>query len=96
MRPSLALDRHRSEIREIVRRHHACNPRIFGSVLRGDDADGSDLDLLVDTTTETTLMDIAAIQVEAEQVLGVEVDVLTPKSLPQRFRDRVLLDAVPV
>ena len=47
-------------------------------------------------TSETTLMDIAAIQVEAEKLLGVQVDVLTPKSLPIRFRQRVLQEAEPV
>ena len=39
---------------------------------------------------------LAAIQLEAERLLGVRVDVLTPKSLPQKFRDRVLLEAIPV
>jgi len=41
-------------------------------------------------------MTLAAIQIELECLLGVPVDVLTPNSLPQRFRDRVLLEAVPV
>lgn len=58
--------------------------------------DGSDLDLLVDPSPRTTLMTLAAIQLEAERLLGVHVDVLTPGSLPHRFRDRVLHEAVPV
>ena len=41
-------------------------------------------------------MTLAAIQLEAERLLGVHVDVLTPKSLPMRFRDRVLREAVPI
>jgi predicted nucleotidyltransferase len=56
----------------------------------------SDPDLLVDPTESTTLMTLAAIQLEAERLLGVHVDVLTPKSLPAQFRDRVLREAVPV
>lgn len=96
MRPSEALERNRHKLRQIVARHHAQNARVFGSVLHGADKDGSDLDLLVDTTQETSLMDIAAIQVEAEELLGVEVDVLTPKSLPIKFRDRVLSEAKPI
>lgn len=48
MRPSLALDLKRSAVRETVSRYRVANPRIFGSVLRGTDQEGSDLDLLVD------------------------------------------------
>lgn len=96
MKPSEALSTHRDELREIVTRYGALRPRIFGSAVRGEDTEGSDLDLLVDPTPRTTLMTLAAIQREAERLLGVRVDVLTPKSLPQRFRERVLLEAVPV
>ncbi len=96
MRPSLALNLHRTAVRRIVERHHARNARVFGSVLHGEDTKHSDLDLLVDPTPETTLMDIAAIQVEAEELLGVQVDVLTPKSLPAKFRERVLSEAVSI
>ena len=96
MKPSEALRTHRAQLREIVARHGAVRPRIFGSAVRGNDTDESDLDLLVDPTSQTTLLTLAAIQLEAERLLGVRVDVLTPKSLPKTFRDRVLLEAVPV
>ena len=66
------------------------------SVLHGDDHEGSDLDLLVDPTPNTTLMDVAKIQVELEKLLGVSVDVLTPKALPDKFRHFVSTEAVPV
>jgi hypothetical protein len=96
MKPSEALRLHRAELRAIVTRHGAVRPRVFGSAIHGRDTDESDLDLLVDPTPRTTLMSLAAIQLEAERLLGVHVDVLTPKSLPQKFRERVLLEAIPV
>jgi predicted nucleotidyltransferase len=96
MKPSQALDTHRAAIRRVVELHRARNARVFGSVLRGQDIDGSDLDLLVDPTPETTLMDVAAIQVELEGLLGVSVDVLTPRALPEKFRNVVLAEAAPV
>lgn len=96
MKPSEAFRTHRAALREIVARHGALRPRVFGSAIHGSDTEESDLDLLVDPTPRTTLMTLAAIQLEAERLLGVRVDVLTPKSLPQGFRDRVLLEAVPV
>lgn len=96
MKPSEALEAHRAAIREIAARHRVLNVRVFGSVLSRTDTEGSDLDLLVDPTEETTLFDIAAIQEEAENLLGVAVDVLTPKALPDKFRARVLTEAEPV
>ncbi|MBY4895584.1 nucleotidyltransferase family protein [Cupriavidus sp. AU9028] len=96
MKPSTALDVHRNEIRRIVAAHRATNVRVFGSVVHGADVDGSDLDLLIDPTPETSLMDIARIQVELEQLLGVAVDVLTPGALPDKILDTVLAETVPV
>jgi predicted nucleotidyltransferase len=96
MRPSVALQANRESIRSVVERHHACNVRVFGSVLHGEDQDGSDLDILIDPTHETTLFDIGAIRHELLQLLGVPVDVLTPNALPESFRAKVLEVAQPV
>jgi predicted nucleotidyltransferase len=96
MKPSDALAQHRDDIRRIVASYRACNPRVFGSVLEGKDTDASDLDLLVDNLPEMTLFDIGGIRHELSMLLGVSVDVLTPGDLPDRFRDRVLAQALPV
>ncbi len=72
------------------------NPRVFGSVARGEDSVESDLDLLIDPTAETTLLDIGAIADGLITMLGVRVDVVTPRALPYSFRDSVLAEAVPV
>jgi len=96
MRPSEALSLHRIRIREIALNHRVSGVRVFGSAIRGDDVAGSDLDLLVEPTPQTTLMDIGAIRFELKNLLGMEVDVLTPNSLPAKFREQVLRDAVPV
>ena len=90
------MQSHRDAIRRVVESHRARNPRVFGSVLHGEDTDGSDLDLLVDPTSETTLMDIGAIRFELRRMLGVPVDVLTPDALSDGFRDRVLNEALPI
>lgn len=96
MKPSLALQANRAAIHSVVERHRACNARVFGSVLHGDDQEGSDLDILVDPTAETTMFDIGAIRHELLQLLGVDVDVLTPNALPASFRDQVLAEARPI
>jgi uncharacterized protein len=96
MRPSQAFALHRARIRQIALSHRVENIRVFGSALRGEDVEGSDLDLLVDPTPETTLFDIGAIRFELKQLLGIEVDVLTPNALPEQFRAHVLKEAQPV
>ena len=96
MKPSQAFERHRPEIRRIVERHRAGNARVFGSALRGEDCHESDLDLLVDPSENMTLFDIGAIRYELRELLGVEVDVLTPKALPDGFREKVLREAIAV
>ena len=96
MRPSEALSIHRTRVREIALSHRVSAVRVFGSAIRGDDVAGSDLDLLVEPTAQTTLMDIGAIRFDLTNLLGLEVDVLTPNSLPAKFRDQLLRDAVPV
>ena len=96
MKPSIALQRHRAAIRSVVERHNARNARVFGSVLHGEDQEGSDLDILIDPTPETTLFDIGAIRHELLQLLGVHVDVLTPNALPDSFRAKVINEARPV
>jgi hypothetical protein len=96
MKPSESLEHYRGEVRRIVESHRARNARVFGSVLRGDDDDQSDLDLLVDATDKTTLFDLGAIQYEVSQLLGVHVDVVTPGALPDKWRERVLGEASPI
>ena len=96
MRPSEALAAHRDAVREIALRHRVQNIRVFGSVVQGEDTEDSDLDLLVFPTPETSLLDIAKIQVEVADLLHIQVDVLTPRALPEKFRDQVIKESQPV
>jgi len=93
MKPSTALAANREIIRRAALAHGLRNPRVFGSALRGDDTEESDLDLLVDPSDDTSLLDVARLQVELEEHLGVAVDVLTPAALPEAFRVQILREA---
>lgn len=77
---------HRRELKDVLRRHGVTNARIFGSVARGDDHEGSDLDLLVDFPPSTSLLDIIGIQNELESVLGAAVDLVPDTGLKERVR----------
>lgn len=96
MKPSIALNTHRAAIRDLVSRFRTANPRVFGSVLRVHDRDGSDLDILVDALPGATLFDLGGLQENLATLLGVRVDVVTPADLPMKYRDQVVREAQPV
>lgn len=92
--PAISLSRARDDINRIAAAHGAHNVRVFGSVQRGEAGDFSDLDLLVDMSKGRTLLDLVALSDELEDVLGIEVDVLTEGSLSPYLRERILSEAV--
>ena len=94
MKPSIALASRRTEVRAAASRFRATNPRVFGSVARGTDGEGSDLDLLVEALPGATLFDLGGLQDELERMLGVRVDVVTPADLSPRYRDQILAEAL--
>jgi predicted nucleotidyltransferase len=95
-RPSEVLRKNLDFIRSVALLHRTENLRVFGSILRGEDTEDSDLDLLVDPLPGATLLDLGAIQIELQEFLGIAVDILTPGDLPKKFREQVLSEAVPV
>lgn len=91
MRPWEALAKHRQLIGKIAGTHDVRIVRASGSVLHGQDTEGSDLDVLIDPTPETTMLEFGTVRREPTTHLGVPVDVLTPNALPKTFRTKVLL-----
>jgi len=87
------VEDHAAEIRRIVAEGGAENPRLFGSVVRGDDHDASDVDILVDAKPGTSLMDLARIENRISDLIGADVDVVTPGFLHPEVRDRVVRQA---
>lgn len=83
----------RSALLAAAERRHARDVRVFGSVARGDDTASSDVDLLVTLQPGASLIDLIGFACDAEDILGVKVDVGTPESLRPHVRDGVLADA---
>lgn len=77
MRPSEALAKHRDEVLAIIARYPVSNPRIFGSVARGEDREDSDLDILVDRHGPMSFGDLFRLEEELAVVLGCPVEVIT-------------------
>jgi uncharacterized protein len=93
MKPSLALEAHRDAIRGMVGKYRTSNPRVFGSVARGEDGEDSDLDILVDTLPGTTMFDLGGLQYELQELLGIKVDLVTTGELHRRIKNQVLTEA---
>lgn len=72
------------------------NPRVFGSVARGEDDADSDVDLLVEFTDEATLLDEVGLRLALTDLLHVDVDVIALDTLRGAMRARVLRDALPL
>ena len=96
MRPSEALAAQREKVLGIAAARGARNVRVFGSVLRGLDQEGSDLDLLVDLPAGTSLPRVIGLQRDIEEALGVKVDLCTERELHPALKERILAEARPL
>jgi uncharacterized protein len=84
------VERHRNDIKAVAARHHGRRVRLFGSVARGQEREGSDIDLLVDFVPGSSLFDLLRLNRELEELLGHRVDVVSRGGL--KARDRAILD----
>lgn len=93
---SKRLQAAREEVLAVAERHGAHNLRIFGSVARGLDRPGSDLDLLVDLEQGHSLLEVIALQQELESLLNCRVDLAEPDQLHPTIRIQVIAEARPL
>ena len=92
------IESHRAEIETVLRRYDATNPRLFGSVARGDATASSDIDILVDLSPDkgNMLLRIAGIGEELRSILAVNVDVIAPSFMRTPVSDTATRDLVPL
>ena len=93
MKPSQVLPQYRDTIRRLVLQAGMSNPRVFGSALRGEDREDSDLDILVDPAPRASLLAMERLQAELANVTGVKIDLRTPEEIHAKFREKVLAEA---
>ncbi len=78
----------------VLERNGVKRAALFGSVVRGEATEESDIDLLVEFEGRKSLLDLSGLKLEVEDVLGRKVDVLTYGSLHPLLRDRILKEQV--
>lgn len=89
------IDLHRGEITETVRRHRGRTVAVFGSVVRGEDDERSDIDFLVEFAPGSSLFDLLHLQDELSELLDCPVDVVSTGGLKPRD-DHIRREAMPL
>ena len=90
------LKENRKAIIDITAKHGAQNPRVFGSVAKGEATPESDIDLLVKMEEGRSLLDLSALVLELQDLLGVRVDIVSEDGLYWLLRRRILKEARPL
>ena len=90
------LTERRDEILRLAERYRTGEVRVFGSLARGENTQGSDVDLLVKTCPGCSLFDLGGLLEDLQDLLGSRVDLVTEDGLKPRLRERVLREAVPL
>ena len=96
IRPSVRLVERRAEALAVLTQYGATNIQIFGSVARGDDKEGSDVDLLADLPPTKGLFKRGRLVQDLEDILGCRVDLVQPCEVHERSRKRIFGEACPL
>ena len=86
----------KEEIIAIANRYRAGNLRVFGSMVRGEFEEDSDVDFLVTFGPGASLLDQAGLMDDLKTALGISVDVVSDRALNQYLRDKILAEAEPL
>ena len=94
MRLSELLQEKRQDILAIAAKHGAFNIRVFGSVVRGEETEKSDIDFLVDyDLKQISHWFPGGLLMDLQDLLGCKVDIVTEKGLSHLIKDQVLTEA---
>jgi len=91
-----ALAERRAEVLRLATLHRVGEVRVFGSLVRGETTEASDVDLLIKPQPGCSLFDLGGLLEDLQELLGCRVDLVTEDGLKPRLRDRVLREAIPL
>lgn len=80
----------KNRIIPVLKKYGVKKAALFGSIVRGESTEDSDIDILVELPDTATLLELAALKIELEEILKKKVDVLTYDSLHHLLKDKIL------
>ena len=86
----------RDKIIPILKRYGVSKAALFGSSVKGEMTEESDIDVLVEIETDISLLDFVGLKLELEEILGRKVDVVEYSTLKPILKERVLREQVPI
>ena len=84
------IDEIRKTLIDVLRKHEVKKAALFGSIVRGEATEDSDIDLLIEFEGKKSLLDLAGLKLDLQEILRTRVDVLTYKSLHHLLKERIL------
>ncbi len=87
------INQHRQELEE---KYKVKNISIFGSYIRGEQKEESDIDILVEFVKPVSLLHIVSLENYLSDILGIKVDVIPKKNIRKELKDMILNESVPI
>lgn len=87
------LHAHAEDLRS---RYGITNLAVFGSIVRGEAREDSDVDILADVPASMSLLGVVSAENYLCELLGVKVDFIPRSDVRRELKDQILSDAVPV
>jgi predicted nucleotidyltransferase len=88
------LERLNAEAPSLRKKYGVKSLAVFGSMARGDDHEGSDVDVLVTFQGKATFDDFMGLKLDLEDLFGRRVDLLTPKCLRPAMQPEIDKEAI--
>lgn len=80
----------KAKIIEILKKHNIKKASLFGSIVRGELTESSDIDILIEFEGRKSLIDLVGLKLELEEIIGRKIDLLTYNSLHPLLKDKIL------
>jgi len=91
---AMEIEKLKSKVIPILKKHGVKKAALFGSLVRGEMGEDSDIDILVKIDKDISLLDFVGIKLELEEVLGRKVDLVEYDTIKPRLKDRILKEQV--
>jgi predicted nucleotidyltransferase len=90
------IDKIKTKIIKILKKYNIKKAGLFGSYIRGEQKESSDIDILIQPAKDMSLLDISGLKIELENVLGKKVDIISYKYIHPYLKDRILKNEIKI